>query len=453
MVVAADVAPLSSTNTNIVRSGESVQEVPKRPRTGGFGVNRCHYQNSASQSVSGNDRNCAKISVSDQRSAGWFVPSRSVGTPARHGVNRDGSRAAVVVAADVAPLSSTNTNIVRSGESVQEVPKRPRTGGFGVNRCHYQKQAKAFEAHRQYIRGAIWVGRRGAMTTAKNPEAKNEAKDFVFAFPKPDDWKNIVHDLKLTKIQERELEITVRHVLADIERYRAVERKSPPRDKLVAALKRLEKALRRLQYEIDSTANHMEYFLPHDTMEYIGWSLTFSAIGEALGTDVFPKNFDLQLQRMSSKGGPITLPSLEDLSQPMRRALGLKHGHVILAHFIDQVYAPLKKWVSLNKLNKGGRPAENIFRSFIIRRLAERSSLIVGRCATTTPKGKFAELCIAVLPACGWSSDGIEKAIEAVLGKMKGKKKKKKRKQKKAKEKSDGHNEKRLFNPRIRLQN
>ena len=91
--------------------------------------------------MSGNDRNCAKISVSDQRSAGWFVPSRSVGTPARHGVNRDGSRAAVVVAADVAPLSSTNTNIVRSGESVQEVPKRPRIGGFGVNRCHYQNSA------------------------------------------------------------------------------------------------------------------------------------------------------------------------------------------------------------------------------------------------------------------------------------------------------------------------
>ena len=62
-------------------------------------------QNSASQSVSGNDRNCAKISVSD-RIAGWFVPSRSVGTPARHGANRDGSRAAVVVAADVAPLSA-----------------------------------------------------------------------------------------------------------------------------------------------------------------------------------------------------------------------------------------------------------------------------------------------------------------------------------------------------------
>ena len=57
-------------------AGSIPQEVPKRPRIGGFGVNRCHYQNSASQSVSGNDRNCAKISVSDQR---WrVVPSRSV---------------------------------------------------------------------------------------------------------------------------------------------------------------------------------------------------------------------------------------------------------------------------------------------------------------------------------------------------------------------------------------
>ena len=60
-------------------------------------------------------KQCQPISVRErsklcqdqrERSAGWFVPSRSVGTPARHGVNRDGSRAAVVVAADVAPLAA-----------------------------------------------------------------------------------------------------------------------------------------------------------------------------------------------------------------------------------------------------------------------------------------------------------------------------------------------------------
>ena len=142
-------------------------------------------------------------------------------------------------------------------------------------------------------------------------------------------------------------------------------------------------------------------------------------MGEALKKDVFPEDFDLQLERISSEGKPITLPFLEELFQPRRRALGLKYGHLILAHFIDQVYAPLKKWVALDKHNKGGRPPK-LYRQFMIQRLAERSSWIVGRRATTTPTGKFAKLCIAVLPACGFDSEGIEKAIEGVLGRMKG---------------------------------
>jgi len=100
---------------------------------------------------------------------------------------------------------------------------------------------------------------------------------------------------------------------------------------------------------------------------------------------------------------------------------------LILAHFIDQVYMPLEKWVALDKLNKGGRPPK-LYRQFMIQKLAERSSWIVGRQATTTPKGKFAELCIAVLPACGFDSEGIEKAIEGVLGKMKGLQRTKRRK-------------------------
>jgi hypothetical protein len=186
----------------------------------------------------------------------------------------------------------------------------------------------------------------------------------IFAFPKPSDWKDIVRDLKLTTTQERELEITIRHVLAEIESYHVVKNKIPPREQLVAALKRLEKALGRLQCELNGSTNLLEHFLPHDTKEYIGQSLTFSAIGDALGADVFPESFDFQLERMLSDEGQITVASFEELSQPTRQALGLKYGHVILAHFIAQVYAPLKKWIALDKLNKGGRPAENIFRGF-----------------------------------------------------------------------------------------
>jgi hypothetical protein len=47
------------------------------------------------------------------------------------------------------------------------------------------------------------------MTAAKNTKAEIEARARLLAFPKADDWKNIVYRLKLTKTQERELEITI----------------------------------------------------------------------------------------------------------------------------------------------------------------------------------------------------------------------------------------------------
>ena len=158
----------------------------------------------------------------------------------------------------------------------------------------------------------------------------------------------------------------------------------------------------------------MEHFLPHDTLAYIGRSLTFSGMSEALAKDVFPKNFQFQIERMAPEGTSITLPLIEDRSRPMREALGLKHGHLLLAHFVDQVYAPLKKWVELDRLNKGGRPPQ-IARRIFIRELARAAPNIVGRKATIATTGRFVNLCSAVLLACGLPAEGVEKAIPGIV--------------------------------------
>jgi hypothetical protein len=292
------------------------------------------------------------------------------------------------------------------------------------------------------------------MTPTKNPNVEKEAKSVNFAFPAPDDWKNIAHDLKLTKIQENELEITIRHVIANIVRYQAAERKALPRDTLVAALKRLEKALGRVQYEMERGRDLTNHFLPSNTLEFIGKSFTFTAIGQAVGKDVFPIDADYTIQSMyennegSSPGSErrsslvrkrrvkqaptfggleaielrrgISLKGLENRFCNDRVALGYKNGGKILKHFIDFIHADLKSWVEADRRNEGGRPA-NIFRKYIIQRLAKRSPFIIGKRATTTSGGRFSELCIGVLPACGFSSRGIEKAIAAVLEEMKGK--------------------------------
>jgi hypothetical protein len=290
------------------------------------------------------------------------------------------------------------------------------------------------------------------MTLANTPHAESEATAVILAFPKSDDWKNIVHHLKLTTTQARELEITIRHVLADIDSYRLAKSKAPPRKVLVAALRRMEKALAVVQAEMERSEHLMKHYLPSNTLEFIGKSFTFTAIQQAVTKGVSAPIFEHGIHGTIGKNGPTrgsgsfpaasipatphasnerrsrrsrrplwtgstTMEDLEAYYCNERVVLGYKHGGEILKHFIDVIQADLKSWVELDRRNKGGHPA-NIFRRYIVQRLAERAPLIVGKRATTTAKGKFAELCIAVLPACGFGSKGIEKAIEAVLAKM-----------------------------------
>src|SRR5271156_3153379 len=265
------------------------------------------------------------------------------------------------------------------------------------------------------------------MTLAKNTKKETA----ILAFPSPEDWNNIVHDLKLTKTQVEELEVVIRYVIATIETFRAGTDNLPQRRVRVAALNRLEEALGRVQSEMTRSKDLLNHFLPNNTVEFIGKSFTFTAIGQAVKKNVFPIQADYAIQSMLERNNFITLADLENHFSNDRIALGFQYGGEILRHFIDVIYADLKTWVELQRYDTGGRPVKT-FRNVIIRRLAEASELIVGKRATTTPGGKFAELCIAVLPACGFSSEGIEKAIERVLEKTNGNKKTKKRQKHKA---------------------
>jgi hypothetical protein len=230
------------------------------------------------------------------------------------------------------------------------------------------------------------------------------------SFPEPESWANIVRDCKLKDAQANTLEITLKEALDDIDRYQ----KRPSRDVQVKHLKLFEKALKRLQDECQRSAKLMEFFLPSDTLDFIGESLTFSAMSEALGRDVFPKNYDFQIQVKQSQGKRITLASVEQDTRPMRGALGLKHGHLILTYLIERIHGPLGKWMELDRLNKGGRKPD-LVRRYLIYRLAEAAPAFLGKAASVSTTGKFVDLCSAVLVACGLPESGIEKAIPAVV--------------------------------------
>ena len=94
-------------------------------------------------------------------------------------------------------------------------------------------------------------------------------------FPEPESWANIVRDCKLTDAQANKLQITLQEALDDIDRYYS-KPQNRPRDVLVKHLKRFEKSLKRLRNECRHSAELMEFFLPSDTLGFIGQSLTFS---------------------------------------------------------------------------------------------------------------------------------------------------------------------------------
>jgi hypothetical protein len=92
-----------------------------------------------------------------------------------------------------------------------------------------------------------------------------------------------------------------------------------------------------------------------------------------------------------------------------------------LKHFFESIYAPLKQWVELDKLNEGGRPPD-MARRYLIWRLADAAPDIIGKPAAVSTSGAFVELCSQVLPACGLSAKGVAKAVLRIVRKRRAQK-------------------------------
>jgi hypothetical protein len=235
-------------------------------------------------------------------------------------------------------------------------------------------------------------------------------------FPEGEAWGNLLLTLRLNHAQADILASTIKRVIPDLEAYR---KRKELRSVLVSRLKLMEKAFGRLQFEMNRSAHLMSDFLPFDTLEFVGESLTFTAMAQILGERVIPKNLGVVLDRMRQRNEPITIAALEEHLSARRRSLGLKEGHVLLKYFIDSVGAPLRNWVELDKLNEGGRPA-NAARQYLIWRLADVAPQLIGRRAPISRTGAFVNLCEQVLIACGFPEESVGKAVEAVVRKRRG---------------------------------
>jgi hypothetical protein len=246
------------------------------------------------------------------------------------------------------------------------------------------------------------------------PKLRAQRPPVELRFPATEAWQNIVRDFQLTPAQADMLKFTVEDALQGISSYRAKLKSQPTRPLLINRLQSFEKALARLHDECRRSADLMHDFLPHDTLEYVGRSLTFAAMAEALGKNVIPPNIDHKIEVKRSAGERITLEFMEEFSRPSREALGLRLGHVILSQLVERIHGPLAKWIELKRFDKGGRAA-GFARRYLIYRLAKATPEIIGKPATVSVTGTFADLCTSVAQACSLPETGLAKAIPAVV--------------------------------------
>lgn len=243
---------------------------------------------------------------------------------------------------------------------------------------------------------------------------KSPSQNLMFTMPSIDTLKDFGCELEFSESQIHELSIVLKHIEADLSFASGIMDKLPPRRKLIQRLKNLEKIIHILKDELRHSEKDLEHFLPHDVGSFLGKAMSLSAINDALGNDSFPVHVDLAIATAHTNGQAIDQRQIEKLQTPKRESLGLNHSDKLLPYLIKGIHDPLRLWVELDRLNRGGR-SPDMRRRFIIYWLAYYSPEILGRPAAAAITGPFVRLCEKIFLSNGFNVDGLEKVIPTLV--------------------------------------
>ena len=235
--------------------------------------------------------------------------------------------------------------------------------------------------------------------------------------PSAESVAEIVRVLGLSQSQAHELQILIDHFLADVDADLQQLSRLAPRPERARRLRRIEKALRRVQYEVEKSGELLDELLPFDLSQKLGRKLTFTAIGEAIGTPVAPRQFDYAMRSLLERESPLSMQAIDETFEAERESLGINHPGAVFRSMIEDLYEPLGQWVKLDKRRPGRKALR--FRNLLVERLAEASNDVLGEPATSTANGRFVQLCSAVLDAMAISSEGVENAVEGAVKALK----------------------------------
>jgi hypothetical protein len=238
--------------------------------------------------------------------------------------------------------------------------------------------------------------------------SQNNAKHIIPEIKMPSDevWREEFKGFNFSESQEKELKIVIQHIAEDIQSYNALKKQRGPRAELKRRLLRFEKSLATTRLLIEQFEAGMEHWMPADALEQIGLMSNFLVAEEIHGGKVYSTRVNREIEKASSNCAPLTIDQIGEKLDVSLRSIGLQSGPKILKHFIQKIHEPLRTWVEMEKLNKGGAPAQ-LTVHWVVYWLAWSAPEILGSEAAVSKDGPFVRLCSAVLRACGCPYDGF----------------------------------------------
>ena len=233
--------------------------------------------------------------------------------------------------------------------------------------------------------------------------------------PSAEAWERIVCDLKLGDKEASALKEAIEKAVAHIQAHQEKHLSPDERKALIGRMRNLEKVLENLLYEIDRSHHMMLDYLPSDFLMKLGARSSTAFVKDVLGDKSISPRLDIDIQLEIQERKSIDLAKVEEFSRPLLEAIGLKSGPDLFRAYIRDLHQSLRLWRIANAKQSSGRPSHS-YRKYLILMLAVRAPEIIGKPAPKAPNGVFVDLCVRVLPECGFPAKGVAKSIPGVIG-------------------------------------
>ena len=252
----------------------------------------------------------------------------------------------------------------------------------------------------------------------KEPDSDFHLEVLNITLPSPQQLKDLQIARHLSDEQIYELRNLLQHVHEDLERFNAHYSNVEERKDHIKALIEIEGQFLKLKNTIDKHLGILDEVLPLDMMEGIGEALDLSFAREALDDKTSYRRLNADINRHMLASSRIDAETISTLTLPRRRVIGLKQGHLLLKHFVDEIHNPLAVWVNLHADNGGGRPRKYA-REYLLFWLVHQAEQITGKKAPGAKKGSFADYCRSVVEICGLPAQGTGAALPAIVREVK----------------------------------